>query len=467
MTINTEIPNLEYSSISIVAKRLQEAFHELKVSITTHECELLSCFLNDVYGTRNRAFHDVNHALTVGKGCSPLGVLAGLMHDAVYLQVDRAHLPDLRTLFGIFDPGEKIELILPSEEIIKKDVWAQAIVSLFGFTPGQKLGVFSGLNEFLSGWIALKKLSPYLKNEQLIHILANIEATIPFRGNFKNPSVPERLKSNIKNAAKILKCEMSDAAIDQILKESIAVSNNDVEGFGLEEPQVFIYNSWALLYESNPTLQNNYFSIVKYREALQRLEGFLSTLNPTDIFLQYNGYPDQVTFEKLIQGAAKNIRIAREYIQVKLLETAVIESIAFISGGDCPLEFFTGPKPTRRESKSARIEQFLDWQTINADSSNKDESVIQLLDQGRAFRSKFDIKTALFASYIYLGLTPEQFKVSYTKAVHFFKREVAPEEFLSTIPDAMMFHIGEIISHIAWTRAEGIERYVGTRKITR
>ena len=98
------------------------------------------------------------------------------------------------------------------------------------------------------------------------------------------------------------------------------------------------------------------------------------------------------------------------------------------------------------------------------DHTHKDERVIRLLNDGRAFRSKFDVKTALFAAYIYLALTPEQFKHSYSSACQFFKREISPEEFLASVPDALVYHIGDVISHIAWTRAEAIQGYLKTRR---
>ena len=166
----------------------------------------------------------------------------------------------------------------------------------------------------------------------------------------------------------------------------------------------------------------------------------------------------------LVLGANNNLKIGQEYVRAKLLDTAILEAFALLSGGDCPLELFTGPKPKRRESKSARIEQFLDWTTIKADHTGKDEQVIRLLNDGRAFRSKFDVKTALFAAYIYLALSPEQFKAACDEATRFFKREIEAQEFLGSLPDALVIHIGDVICHVAQTRSKQIAKYLDQRR---
>lgn len=454
----------EYSTIVTVAKKLRASFDDLHISVTNIEIEKLSCFFNNVYGTRNRAFHDIFHALNVSDGCSGLGVLAGFFHDVVYVQIDRGRLPELREHFGIFTVTEKLELTIPSETTLTAEPWANSLVTIFGFSPNQTLGIFTGLNEFLSAWVATQMLHKYLTKEQIIHVVACIEATIPFRGEMINPTVSERLRENVKKALRDNHCTVSEEGLTHTIKESVKISNNDIKGFGMEKPDFFIHNSWALLYESNPALQNGYFSIVKYREPLQRLDAFFGGLNPQKIFTHFAGSPNKEEMAKLSEVATNNLRVGRAYIQAKLLDTAILEAFALISGGDCPLELFTGPKPRRRESKTARIEQFLDWENVTTLNSVKDENVIRLLNDGRAFRSKFDVKTALFAAYIYLALSPEQFALAYSSACKFFKREITPEEFLTSIPDEHIYHIGDVISHIAWTRTDAILKYLENRK---
>ena len=450
----------EYSSVVVVAKYLQECLGNLDIQVGKAECENLSCFLNQVYSTRNRAFHDVSHAIEVGEGASPIGQLAALFHDVVYIQVDRSRLPELRSLFGVFDPCDKLELELPSEETLARDPWRKAVVTLFGFSAGQRLGVFSGLNEFLSAWITLQKIRTFLTNKQVLQIITCIEATIPFRADQEGITVVEKLRANLVRAGSILRVEFDEAELDFAVREAVRVSNNDVRGFGLQEPEVFIYNSWALLYENNPSLQNNLFSVVKYREPLQKLEAFLGGMSSKKLFLSYKGYPGERKLQELLDGAAINLRVGREYVRAKILDTAIIEAFAVSTVGDCPLELFTGPRPKNRESKTARIEEYLDQNRFRRLDVSRDEKVVRLLSEGRAFRSRFDMKTSIFASFIYQALNPSQFESSYTAAKEFLGRQLSAELFLGSLPPELLQYIGNVLSQVAWTRSAAILEFV-------
>ncbi len=455
---------LQFSAIIQVASTIQECFEAVGVKLHAHEYEKLSCFINQVYGTRNRAFHDVDHALDVGNGCAPITRLAALFHDVVYIQVDHSRLPELRAAFGVFNPGEALELTLPTSEVIARDPWRQALLTIFGFKPGQKLGVYSGINEILSAWVAVQKLQAHLTPKHLLQIIACIEATIPFRGEMEAPTMAERLKPCVVDAFSLFGLNASKNEIDTIVTEAIHMANNDVIGFGMEEPEVFIYNSWALLYENNPSLQNGLYSITRYREPLQKLEAFLSNLSPKKIFNRYEQYPAEKELQNLRTGAARNIGVAKEYVRTKILDTTILEAFAMVSGGDCPMELFTGPKPKTREFTTARIEHFLDWTTITRHKAGKDEKVIRLLNSGRAGRSKFDVKTALFAAYIYLGLSREEFDQAYASAIEFSKGQLSADNFLNTLPDPIVNHIGEVLCQMAWTRRDAIQVFLKAKK---
>lgn len=455
--------SLVYSPIVEVAQIFEKAFTGLGIQATRNEFEALSCFINEVYGTRNRSFHDVHHAILVGTGCTSWGQIAAIFHDCVYIQVDRSRHSELRKLFGVFNPGEKLGLYIPSEDVLKRDPWRVALTQLFGLKSGSRIDPYSGINEFLSAWVCIQKLRDKLDDEILLKIVACIEATIPFRGLREVVSAAEELALSLRSASFTLGVSFSDETIDQIVKESVRIANNDVEGFGLEEPEVFIYNSWALLYEGNPALQNSFYTISKYRQPLQKLDQFLSGLNAKRIFREYKGYPSVEAIQKLHEGSERNLRVAREYIRAKILDTAILEAFARISGGDCPLELFTGPKPKSREEKTARIEEFLNWRFGPAEMHKKDERVVRLLNEGRAFRSRFDVKTALFAAYIYMSLSTTEFEQAYAGANEFLKDELNAEHFLNAIPERLVVHIGAVLAQVAWTRESQIKAYLEAR----
>lgn len=450
--------NLEYSTIVSVAQTLEAAFKECGTSQDRIIYESLSVFINQVYGTRNRSFHDIFHAIEVGQGCNGIGKLAALFHDVVYIQVDRSRTEGLRKCFGIFDPKEKLELTIPSEEVLNKTPFAQSICALFEVLPGETLRPLTGLNEFLSTWVMIQKLHSFFPAKTILSIACCIEATIPFRTKtLDDLTIPQWSEIKLINASALENTLFQEDEIRAVVSESVRVSNNDVAGFGMEEPDVFIYNSWALLYEGNPSLQNSFYTLSSYKEALLKLQFFLESMSPRKIFRSYEPYISFHSIEKWIEGAGKNLRISREYVKAKILDTVLLQGFTELTGGDCPLELLTGPKPKNRESKTARIETFLNWEfTLSKDFRNKDEFVLRLLSEGRAFRSRFDLKTSLFAAYLYQRLSQEEFYYLFETAEEYLKKEISAEEFLSTFPSDLIQNVGQTLSKLAWTREQSL-----------
>jgi hypothetical protein len=450
----TADPNLTYSSIVSVALTLHRAFSALGYRVEMPECEELSLFLNSVYGTRNRAFHDIQHALEVSEGASPLGQIAALFHDVVYIQVDRSRLPALRKQFGPFDPRESLELTIPSLSALEK--WGRATCALFGKSSGQKVSITSGINEFLSAWVCVQTLKNRVSEKHLLEICLAIRCTIPFQADRANPTFLDEVMDQFTQAASLLGLVFSEKDRREALKQGVLVSNNDIKGFGLEEPEVFIYNSWALLFENNPSLQNTHYTIRSYRDPLQRLEGFLASMTPKRIFLQYDGYPDDRRYRNLISGAEANLRIGRDYVRIKLLETLLLEAFSQATGADCPLELFTGPKPRSREMKTARIGAFLNQYQFPWNMDGKDEKVLRLLSEGRAYRSKFDTKTSEFASFLYVVLSKATLETLYETSQRFARNEIKAEDFLKDLPPAVLIYVARALSKVALTRSDRI-----------
>ena len=202
---NPEDDGLDYSPIVVVAKLVSKVFSDLGLEGSPLFYEELSVFINHVYGTRNRTFHDVYHALEVGEGCAPIGKLAALFHDVVYIQVDRSRSPALRDCFNVFDPKEGLELKIPEEDVLTGDPWRVAITTLFGVKPGDTLKPFSGINEFLSAWVAIQKCRTHISNGDLLKLILCIEATVPFRTKTKEGlSIPEQSAVRLVAAAEVL-----------------------------------------------------------------------------------------------------------------------------------------------------------------------------------------------------------------------------------------------------------------------
>ncbi len=163
----------EYSEspLVVMARYIKEAFDDLRVPIPLKDVEAISCFINQAYAAFGRTFHNAQHAIDVGQNCAAVGRLAALFHDVVYIGVDRFGGPDLQPYLYDFnlksEPSGLASLVLELSDAAKRPDAKriqrfQALMNVFGFSKGQKIDSTSGLNEFLSAWIAWQMLGHWL-----------------------------------------------------------------------------------------------------------------------------------------------------------------------------------------------------------------------------------------------------------------------------------------------------------------
>ena len=446
---------LDRSPIAEVAKAFQSCCDLLGKPITPYECEHFGQFLSLVYGAKNRAFHHLDHALEVGETCSPAGKIAAYFHDVVYKQVDHALLPELNSLFGIFDPKATLEVTIPSESRLANDPWALALIAIFEFAPAQVITPRSGMNEFLSAWVAIQKLSCILSREHILHIIACIEATLPFRGDQTNPTVSEKLKSKVETAAKILRLELSDETLDFIIKDSVRISNNDIQGF-THAAEAFLFDSWALLYESTPALQGEFHSIGDYCTAISKQVIFLGGLRPNQLFMRYQDVPAPEDLETAFAQAAQNLKMGHDYLQAKLMDAAILKAFAEISGGDCPLNLFSELR--------AHVENHLKHRMPKLNPQKKDERLRGLLANERIFKNNFALETNLFGTFVYDRLSVTELELANARVIQYLGGASTAEVFLASFSWDLITTLGEILSSMAWTRAPAIQCFLNTKK---
>lgn len=458
---------IEYSQITHVTNLLGEAFASLGVDVPAQELERISVFLNKSYGTKNRAFHNIKHALDVSLASGPLCLLAGLFHDVVYLQVDPLDQEDLRKMLNPFELTHDLKVTLPKPHPSNLSHWQQALYDIFDHSPGDIIDLQHGLNELLSAWIAILFLHKHLSAAELLQVMSCIEATIPFRGHRKNPSAIECLGFKIQRAVQTLKIKIEEDSLQTILIEATKISNHDVKGFAEKRSEKFIHNSWALLYEANPSLQSRYFTIKEYREPLRKIHKFLSELNPTQIFSSYLGLPSPREMQKLEMRAENNLATGRAYFKAKLMDLAVLESFAEISGGDCPLELFLGRRPRSYESNSSQLETTLARHISDPSSEKKfapNEKLMRLLKMRRAFRFRQDIRVTLLGSFLNQQLDPQTYTMISNQLESFFDQKLSAQEFLSMFPDHVLSALGSSIGDLAPHRQESLREYFIRKK---
>jgi hypothetical protein len=434
----------------------QEAFVRLYLDIPPKICEKYAVLVYSCMNSDKRKFHTTNHVLNVCQGMKPLQVLAGLFHDVVYYQVDGRFLPQTEAL------------VLQIAEVRGKDVWiredvpagdlASICLDIFDFSPGQMLKTHAGLNEFLSAWVAVNYLKDFLKAKDLMTIVACIEATIPFRAkDVQGMNCFDHLESRIQHCFPKYQLSLNLSDIEQMVRLAAGLANRDVENFAVEDVCVFLDNTWTLLPETNDMLRRpGVYYNQDYRVALCKMEGFLSCLDPQNIFHQYKDTPNEQDLVVLKQRAHHNLQISEEYLQVKILAIAIVESLAKVTGGDVPISLFLGDglldEVEKAEDYLPPIEksEYLDY----------DDTLYNLLEYGRTSDTSFDIKNSPIGAFIYKLLGDKETKKSMEIARQMFSGAISPDTFLRLVNRDLVSHIAQACTRLVITRKKELVRWL-------
>lgn len=437
------------SPIHQLISHFQESFVRLHLDIPPKICERYAVFIHNCMDNGKRKFHTTHHVLDVCRNMKPLQVLAGLFHDVVYYQVDGGFLPEFAELVQQIVVVKDKKVVL--SDTLPDNPLVNICLDVFDFSPGQVLGIHKGLNEFLSAWIALNYLDQFLKAKDLITIAACIEATIPFRPkDTEGLTCFDHLKHRITACFTKYHLDLTTAQINEMVTLAAGLSIRDVINFADEDARRFLDNTWVLLPETNAMLWlPGVYSNGDYRKALTKMESFLTFLNPENVFHQYKGYPNSQELELMEQQAHKNIQIANEYLQIKILTIAIIEALAIATGGDGPMSLFLGD--VRMYNEIERIEDYFPPIELS-DELEYNDNLYRLFEYGRENETSFDLKNSPVASFVYKLLGDEQAKASVTLARKMFAEEISPETFLRSLNRELVSHIAQACAMMVTTR---------------
>jgi hypothetical protein len=369
-----------------------------------------------------RSFHTPDHIFEVGAGGSPTEVIAALFHDLVYVQVDSGinlNLARYLTPFVLEDAGA---LRIQVDEGVQ-DPDFEMCLSLFGFSNGQTLSPFAGQNEFLSALVAVKALKGILSLAHLVKIAACIEATIPFRGPVApDKTCSQQLAERLHAISAHHGLHFSTAEIDQVVMEAVSVANRDVGNFASEDPADFLSNTWNLIPETNHELaQVNVFTVQGYRNSLQKMEGFLSFLQPSSVFRQYLTEPQSDQFLQMQQNCQINLEVARLYLRAKLISIGILEALSARLGRSTPLSSLMGKLPHEND-KSMQLETHLPKVAQPYQAQTPHETlVIGLLHKGRSAETHYDVKHSPVADYMVQQMGFERMMALLEPSRAFFK----------------------------------------------
>jgi hypothetical protein len=446
-------------TIHQVIQLFYDAFSDLHVSIPMKDLEDMAVLVHRAMTLQTRHFHTLEHVFSFTSAPDPIQSIAALFHDIVYYQVDEGFIPEI---FDIIKPfidqvGDQVSLkpMLPAE-----NRGLQLTLEVFNFRSGDILSSNSGLNEFLSAVVLVNKLQGFVSDHDLIRMIVCIEATIPFQGkNDKGETHFDILENRLKHINEKYYCCMEEPDIVEALQLAVKFSNKDVESFAEKTAGHFLDNTWKLLPETNVALRSaEIYSIREYRQALHKMELFFTFLNPENVFNQYHGIPSNRKYTQMVKLARNNVLTARDYLRIKLLSAAILESLAEISGGDAPLSLFSEELQTN-EKHILNYQDFLE-QPVEQPLVDTTSILYTLFYEGRPAETAFDLKTSPLALFLYTTLERSEINRLLDLAHKMFDDETHPYQFLREINPPILVAITNACAEMVLTRRDKLHEFI-------
>jgi len=438
----------------------KQSFRDLGVNVSLGKLETLSVTIHRAMTVQARHFHTLEHVFTFTDPNNAIVSLAALYHDIVYYQVDMGVSPHIWELIAPYIRKVNDQFFV-AENIPVTDRLFFLTLEIFDLVPGQKLSSVTAMNEFLSALVMNKQLAGLVSEKNLALMTICIEATIPFRGfSPDGKSHFDILESRLPEVFQHYGLEISKQDLIDGIKTAVMFANKDIENFAENDAGRFLDNTWKLLPETNAALRlPDVYSIGAYRVALLNMLNFFENVNADTIFSQYRDVPSTEEFSRMTRLARKNVRIACEYLGIKILGTTILEALALATGGDAPLSLFLGDLP--REGISInRLEYFLpelddpEWLEHNSE-------IYHLLESGRASDVSFDMKNSPLSLFVYKSVPPELIASYLLRARDFYRGRISSEDFLREINPSLVQAIARASSIMVYTRRQALLKFAG------
>ena len=380
-----------------------------------------------------RYFHTPDHIFEVGGNEDPLEMLSALFHDLVYVQVDRSVNFNLSYYVAPFIREEGEALLIRDGGELPEDRMLSLVMDIFGFEPGQPLSPFAGMNEFLSALAGAKIMQEYCPESLIAQVAACIEATIPFRPkNAEGKSNSDILYERLLAARDRFSLALTDQEVEATIKRSVRLANRDVGSFANPSPARFLDNTWSLLPETNHNLKySTSYTVHQYRIALEKMEGFMSFLEPERIFHQFRDEPMDAEYRKLVDRARANMEIGRLYLGSKLFTIAFLEALSMRFGKDIPLSMLMGERQTEGVLVSVLADFLPEPKEPFVPKTAIEKEVLTLVEVGRLQEFEYDIKNSPLTTFMVKAIGFDEIVRLRDEGKRFFSGEVSGEQFLS------------------------------------
>ena len=406
-----------------------------------------------------RSFHTPEHIFDVGEGGTPTEVLAALFHDLVYVQVDQGiNLSLARHLADALQETEQGLKLDPAA--VRQDPLLQMTVDLFGFAHDQLLNPFGGQNEFLSAVVAVRSMRDLLPAAVLAQVVACIEATIPFRAApADGPDCSEKRRLRLQAVNRDSALGLTEDQVFAAVETAVRVANRDVGNFASAHPAEVLDNTWNLIPETNHDLvQVNVYTVRGYRTSLQKMEGFLSSLQAGKVFRQYRHEPDTATHQRRLALTQRNLQVACEYLRIKLVSVGLLEALSLRIGTSVSLASLMG-KLSAAPDAGPQLEHLLPAVGQAKPAAQDIEStVVELLRAGRTADSLHDARHSPVASFLVGHMGYANTLALHEEAKRFFADTARAEALLQNFPAEVIEAITHGVQQLFLQRADAVRQ---------
>jgi hypothetical protein len=162
------------------------------------------------------------------------------------------------------------------------------------------------------------------------------------------------------------------------------------------------------------------------------MSGFMNFLEPERVFRQFQGEPDNNTYQRLVEQARKNIEVGRLYLESKLLANAILEALSLRLGQDVSLAIMMGELPDSGISVGRMGDSFPQMPNPHQPKTDIEKEVLYLLEIGRSNGATYDLKTSPLTTFVVKYIGFDEIRRLRERSQAFFQGTISSEEFLAS-----------------------------------
>lgn len=254
-----------------------------------------------------------------------------------------------------------------------------------------------------------------------------------------------------------LNIKKSGSDIDNLIHLVVHLANKDVKDFATATQLHFIKNTWSILPESNQALRFPHTVTTQvYRKAVEKMEKFLRSLTPEQVFHSHKNVPEESEMEALCAEAEENMKFAVRYSRIHLYEITLLECLAQETGGETALSLLEGD-PSIDNLKNKRIEDRLPKQ-VKVERKPEIEKIMHKMINGK-YKENLVINRfySPLAAFLYNSIGEEIPQKKTDDCIRYFEGQITSFDFLKLQHENVLRTLFSSISSIATIRTEAIE----------